>query len=317
MGLWDDIKNGVKAVADAVEDFVNDVGDAIGNAVEAVGDAINDGLNWLGEQIGLTPPFSWLGGVIKGIFAIASAVIKAVFGIIGGLVGGLIKIIGGLITLQGNVMLEGLWDIVSPIIGSVIVILGKIIAWVQSILFLQGFERPLTEWEITQLKRVFRDTLNYYVIRLIESHSGLFGLNPRAFTLGNTIYMKRKNFGIDLLVHETTHVWQYQQTGNRYASDALAAQWFVSNAYSWQKEVDERGKTDWRDFNNEAQAAFLQDVWLDGELRDDAGTTLDSGDGVFYDADSQKTFGHFAVDGKDYTSIANQAVKTVRTEWGG
>ncbi len=316
MGLWDDIKNGVKKVADAVEDFVNDVGDAVANAVEAVGDAISDGLNWIGEQIGLKPFFSWLGGVFKGIFTILAVVIKAVFGIVGGILGGLIKIIGGLFTWQGGLMLEGLWDILSPILGSIIVILGKVIAWIQSIFYLQGFERPLTEKEITQLKRVFKDTLNYYVIRLIEDHAGLFGMNPRAFTLGNTIYMKRDNFEIDLLVHETTHVWQYQQTGNRYASDALGAQWFASDAYSWQKEIEERNKTDWQEFNNEAQAAFLQDVWLSGELHDSAGATLASGDGVFYDADGKKSFGHFEEAGHDYTLIANNAVETVRKEWG-
>ena len=316
MGFWDDVVNFIEDAGDAVEDFVNDVGDAVANTVEAVGDAINDGLTWIGEQTGFFGPFfSWLGGVFKGIFAIASATIKAVFGIVGGLISGIIKIFGGVLTLHGGLIWQGLGDIVSPIVGSVILIIGKIIAWIQAIFYFQAFERPLTDDEINQLRRVFRDVLNYYVIRIIEGHAGLFGINSRAFVLGNTIYMKRDDFSLGILVHETTHIWQYQQEGNRYASDAIAAQWFVDNPYSWQKEVDERGKTDWRDFNKEAQASFIQKVWSDGELRDANGATLTSGEGSFYDADNEKTFGHFEKDGSDYTAIANRAVETVRTEW--
>lgn len=315
MGLWNKIKKAVKKVADAVEDFVNDVGDAVGDAIEAVGDAINDGLNWIGEKLGFKAPFSWLGGIIKGVFSFVGAVIKGVFGIVGGILSGVIKIVGGLFTGQWSLMLEGLWDIFSPIIGSIIVIVAKLISLVQSIFYLQGFERPLTDKEKSELKRVFKDSLNYYVIRIIEGHAGIFGINSRAFTLGNTIYMKKKSFPIDLLVHESTHVWQYQQTGNRYASDALAAQWFVPDEYSWEREINTRNKDDWSDFNNEAQAQLLQDIWINGELHDSGGTMLNKGNGCFYDSDNKKAFGHFEIDGGNYTDIADDAVKTVRNEW--
>ncbi len=318
MGLWGEIKKAAKKVkkaAKAVEDFVNDVGDTIGDAVESVGDAINDGLNSVGDKLRIKPFTSWLGGIIKGAFAVVGGVIKGVFGIIGGGIGGVIKILGGIFTLGGNLILEGLWDIFSPMIGTLIVVGGKGIALVQSIFYAQGFERPLTDEEKAQLKRVLEDSLNYYVIRIIEGHAGVFGINDRPFVLGNTIYMKSDSFSIDLLVHETTHVWQYQQTGDRYASDAIAAQLFVADEYNWEREINVRGKDDWSDFNNEAQAEFFQDLWNKGELRDGVGTTLHSGDGYFYDADGKENLGYFEVDGKDYTSIATRAVKTVRNEW--
>ncbi len=315
MGLWGKIKKGIKKAANKVKDFVNDVGDAVGNAVEAVGDAINDGLNWLGEKLGIKPVFSWLGGVLKGAFALISAVIKGVIGIIGGIISGVIKIVGGLFTGQWDLMPEGLWDIVSPIIGAIIIILGKAVALIQSVFYAQDFERPLTHNEESQLRRVFKDALNYYVIRIIEGHSGLFGINSRPFTLGNTIYMKTDAFAIDILVHEVTHVWQYQQTGSRYASDALTAQWFVDDAYNWQKEINDRGKSDWNDFNKEAQAEFFQDLWLLGARRDTSGAILSTGNGTFFDADGTKTFGHFEVSGNNYTNIADRAVATVRDEW--
>jgi hypothetical protein len=315
MGLWGKIKNAVKEVAEAVEDFVNDVGDAVGDTVEAVGDAVNDVLNWIGDKIGGKPFFSWLGGIVKGGFAVLGALIKGIFGIIGGSIGGIIKILGGIFTGQGNLILEGIWDLISPIIGTIIVVVGKFIASVQSIFYAQGFERPLTDEEKKQLKRVFKGCLNYYVIRIIEGHAGLFGISSKPFVLGNTIYMKTETFTIDLLVHETTHVWQYQQTGDRYASDAIAAQWFVPDEYSWQREIDVRNKNDWSDFNNEAQAEFFQDLWKIGELRDSSGTTLQTGNGSFFDADGKKKLGYFEVSGKDYTNIATKAVKTVRNEW--
>lgn len=315
MSLWGKIKSAVRKVADAVEDFVNDVGDAVGDAVEAAGDAINDALNWLGDALGGKPFFSWLGGIVKGVLAVVGAVIKGTFGIIAGIVGGLIKIVGGIFTGQGGMIVEGLLDIVSPIIGTIVVVVGKVVALVQSVFYAQGFERPLTDGEKAELTRVFKTSLNYYVIRLVTGHSGLFGLSSRAFTLGNTIYMKTDSFPTDLLVHETTHVWQYQQTGDRYASDAIGAQWFLADAYDWRREIDVRGKDDWSDFNNEAQAEFLQDLWRLGAVKDSAGNILQTGNGVFYDADGVKTMGYFEVGGEDYTAIASAAIETVRDEW--
>jgi len=322
MSLWSKVKKAakkaakaVKKAADAVQDVVNDVGDAIGDGVEAAGDAINDALNWAGDKVGGKGIFSWLGGIIKGVFGLAGVAIKGVFGIIGGFVSGVMKIIGGIFTGHGKLILEGLWDIFSPILGTIIVVVGKAIALIQSVFYGQGFERKLTEKEISQLKRAFKNSLNYYVIRIIEGHAGIFGLNSRPFTLGNTIYMKSSSFDIELLVHETTHVWQYQQRGDRYASDAIAAQWFVPDEYSWQREIDVRGKGNWSNFNNEAQAEFFEDLWKIGELKDSSGVLVQKGNGSFFVADHSKTFEFFEANGKDYTSIAVEAVKTVQTEW--
>jgi hypothetical protein len=313
MGLWGEIKKAVKKVAEAIEAFVNHIGDIIGNAIEAIGCTMHDGLNWLDDKIGGKSIFSWLGGIIKGVFSVVSSLIIGVFGIIAGIAGGFIKVVGGIFTGKGSVILEGFWDIFSPIIGTIIVLGGKIIAFVQSVFFAQDFERPLTEEEKLQLKKVFKDELNYYVVRVIEGHCGLFGLSSRAFTLGNTIYLKTNTFGIDLLVHETTHAWQYQRTGNRYTSDAVAAQWVVKDGYNWEKEIVDRNKTNWVEFNVEAQAQFIQDIWKSGELRDIAGNVLERRNGVFFDADNEKNTGYFKVRGTNYSGIADAAIKTIRS----
>jgi len=305
----------IDKVAEGVERFANKLGDGLGNAVDTIGCAINDGLYKMGDTIGVKSIFLWFGGIIKGIFSIIGALVIGVFGIVGGIVGGGIKVIGGIFTGKGSVIQEGFWDVFSPIIGTIIVLVGKIIAFVQSVFYAQDFERPLTENEKLQLKKVFKNELNYYVIRVIEGHCGLFGLSSRAFTLGNTIYLKTHTFGTDLLVHETTHAWQYQRTGNRYTSDAVAAQWVVKDGYNWEKEVKERNKTDWIEFNVEAQAQFIQDIWRSGQLQDMDGTTLKRRNGVFFDADDVNKVGHFKVRGTNYTGIADAAVKTIRKNW--
>ena len=46
------------------------------------------------------------------------------------------------------------------------------------------------------------------------------------------------------------YVWQYQNIGARYSSDALYAQAFVDDEYSWEAEVN-RGNENWADFNKE------------------------------------------------------------------
>ena len=55
-------------------------------------------------------------------------------------------------------------------------------------------------------------------------------MNNRSFTLGNTISIKGDDpaINLDTLVHECTHVWQFQNAGVRYATDALWAQAIIA-----------------------------------------------------------------------------------------
>ena len=158
-----------------------------------------------------------------------------------------------------------------------------------------------------------------YNVRLIEGWSGIYGVNDRAFTLGNTIYLKNHNPSKepDLPVHECLHVWQYQNTGAPYISEAIAAQWFVEDSYKWEKEI-KRGKNQWVEFNKEAQAQFFQDIYTDGELdvAGDPPSHLER-NGVFYDADGNTKIGTFRYpikSGPNYTDRANKAVALVRSK---
>ena len=307
--------NRLLEAATVLEKTSNAAGRSCGDSgLEAAGATLLDALDGLGNKIGLTPICGWLGNILKGIFSLAAVVFKAIFGMLGWMLAGLIKIIGGLLTWQHALLLDGAWDILSSALGVLMLLTGKLVALLQSLVYAQGFERALTNTEKSELARVFKGRLNYHAIRIITGHSGIFGFSPRPFALGNTIYMKTANYSPDILVHEVTHTWQYQQGAGRYASDALTAQWFIPDAYNWQREIDERHKTTWQALNKEAQAEFLRDLWRQAELRDATGTVLQKGNGSFYDADGVLTFGYFTTGDKDRSDIAGNALRTIRGE---
>ena len=318
MGWFSDAAD---AVADVVSDVVEDVADAVTDAAETVGNAVEDALDWVAGQADKLPwaggflggVSRWLGRGISAAFDLLGGLIKGISSIVSGLIGGLIRIVGGTLSLDWSSIREGLMDIASGLAGGIILIGLKLVSFVQTVsYFLQPNERRLTDLEKKDLERVFRDSLALYNIRLVEGFAGIFSVNDRAFTSGNTIYLKHRDVSAEpeLLVHECVHVWQYHHAGARYTADALIAQ-YLGNAYEWRKEIEE-GRTDWVDFNVESQPQFLEDVYKYGELLDGHRTLR--GDGVFYDADGVARIGHFECASVDHTDRANDAVAALRAE---
>lgn len=169
--------------------------------------------------------------------------------------------------------------------GAVIMVGGKAVAFVQAVLGMQ-WPRPLTDDEVAHLSTVYAESVDLSLVRLVPGRAGVFSLNKRPFTLGNTIYLKNAG-GHGVLVHECAHVWQYQHLGGRYTFDALWAQLTVKpDAYRWTDELD-RGREHWRDFNREAQAQFLEDL-------------------------AEAGLGWFVVAGVDHTELARETLAEVR-----
>lgn len=307
--------SGLLNAARITEGYFNVPGEILARGIEIIGCGILDGAAWLGIKLKLEGPLKWLGGIVKGIFSIVAVAIKSLFGIPGGIISGLILIVGSLFTLRGSTLKKGAENLLMPTIGAVIMLVGKLVALVQTILYLQGFERPLTIQEKEILYPVFTESTNPYIIRIIDRHAGLFDITPRAFALGNTLYLKKPHFSDDLLIHEAVHSWQYQHFGSRYTIDALAAQWFVEDAYNWKKELEESQKADWLLLNMEAQAGFIEYLWLWGSLEDSYGSQVDYGQGCFFRSDGQSLFGKFNAYGKDFTLIASNATIAIRKKW--
>jgi hypothetical protein len=321
MGFGSWIKKAVKKVKKAVKAVVNAVEEVVSDVVEGIGNAIEDGLGWLGDRVPwVGGAFKWLGAVVSSVTDFVAAVVKGVVAIVAGVVGGLVTMLVGvfvgIFTGDWSVLGDGFRQLVSGIVGGGLLILGKLVAVVQSVFHLQAFERTLTDIETEMVRRVFAESIALYNVRLIEGWAGLYSLNSRPFTLGNTIYLKSVDTSSEpeILIHECVHVWQYQNNGASYIGGALGAQAFIPDEYNWERDIA-RGNLNWVDFNKEAQGKFLEDLWTDGSLIE--ATVTRERDGVFFFADGKGKIGHFDFEihspiANDYTKEANDAVKEVR-----
>jgi len=78
--------------------------------------------------------------------------------------------------------------------------------------------RALSMTEQFLLHPIFQSSLDYYSIRIADTTVGAKG---RPYTLGNTIRVPPgSTLDNRTLVHECTHVWQYQTKGTGYISDS-------------------------------------------------------------------------------------------------
>lgn len=155
---------------------------------------------------------------------------------------------------------------------------------------LRKIERPLRDWEIAEAKLVFRDTLDYASVRVHEGTSWPDAANqlgiwlkrisppptytPNAITIGNHCYFPANlpetqaewsqwKYTFGWLIHELTHVWQFQHQGWGYLYRALAAQFRLgTHAYDFGGavnliKVSQDGKT-LSFFNPEQQGKIAQ-----------------------------------------------------------
>jgi hypothetical protein len=328
-GFFRDLGRGVSiaanAVADAVETAVNAIGDAIADLIEFIGNVIAGILDALGTALAGIPGIGqalrtflhWLGTIVSTALDLVATFFKAIYNVVGDVVGGIIRVVGGAIGgllaldagLAGRTVLQGLQDMGAGVAGAVILVSAKILAYVQAIFFMQMGERPLTKDERTLLERVFRGSIAYSNIRIIEGFAGLFSINDRAFTLGDRIYLKDVDPAMqpDILVHEGCHVWQYQHFGSRYLMEALVSQ-IPADGYDWQVQLA-RGVPSWQQFNREAQAQFIQDLWNGGRQV----SPVLAGHGVFFRNDPVDRDVAFDASGTAQTSLAVEAVAYMRS----
>ncbi len=356
MAFWDDIGKAfedagraIGNVVEAVVDGVSDVLDAVADVVETVvhvvfefvadlytsiGNGIADLFNLIGDELKKNPVTGWLGeilgwvgDIIGAVFTFLGDAVKTIASYIVGIVRGVINIVRGIITLNSNLILKGLADIATGILGGLVVLLGSLASVIQTIIpgkEVQGRRRALSKNEIQVLKTIFHNSVALYNVRVIDGNSGIYQVNDRPFVLGNTIYMKNTNTsGLDylsILSHEVLHVWQYQNLGSYYATEALGAQISIPNAYDWEQEIN-AGRTEWVSFNMEAQGKFIEDIFIGGELLT---SPRQIGNGCFFKGDST-TVNSFMyppqplppappISQTDYTLKANNAVSAIRSK---
>jgi hypothetical protein len=140
----------------------------------------------------------------------------------------------------------------------------------QTLLFLEPEGRYLNSQEKAYLSWVFWGGDWWLdLVRIKEGFCGLWSLSPRPFTVEQTIYLK--NWPSDqnlsaaqreaLMVHESTHAWQFIHGGGDYKLDSLYYQARYGDAsYLWAPSVD--AGTQWGGLHAEQQASFVEDAYV-------------------------------------------------------
>jgi hypothetical protein len=177
-----------------------------------------------------------------------------------------------------------------------IVFAAKVFSSFQVLFRLEPKGRGLSDEEKAELETVFSGTVDLSKIILKEGKIGALSASGRAFTLCDTIYIPGDNgagFGargtdgyMTLLVHESVHVWQFQNGGTDYIKASLKEQtkgWWsgkgTREAYQYERGIGE-GKA-WAALNPEQQARLIEDSYRAGLFRD-ADMRLTGNDGVEY-----------------------------------
>ncbi|MBV9989462.1 MAG: hypothetical protein JO301_17410 [Chitinophagaceae bacterium] len=308
--------------ADRLQGFVSDLADCLADVFESAGNTFSEWLR-LPPGYAQSSPLkrcifsipAWFGNMIAGIGNLLGVLIKALFGIAAGIAGAGIKMVLAPARNNRGFLSEAAADLVFPITGSLLLIGAHSVSLLQRCFLCQRFDRRLSDAEWNMLLQVFGTSVSLYNIRIVDGWSKLFGsTGSRAFTLGNLIIANKMDFVRQpwVLVHECVHVWQSQHLGNRYAAEALFAQWRYRHpgAYDWTAEPG-RGKTHWLKFNPEAAAELIEDAWLEGS----AGTDADRGRGTFFSAANSGRIPFFIAskDRVDHTALALEAWQAIRS----
>jgi len=131
--------------------------------------------------------------------------------------------------------------------------------------------RKLTGAEVFQAASVFGSSIDFSLVR-IDTHSLMVFIakklkgytKGREFTTFHTINGEEGSIAIDTLIHELTHVWQYQQVGAIYMPEAIHAQ-NTPEGYDYGGipglEAAKATGKGIRSFNREQQAQIVQDYF--------------------------------------------------------
>lgn len=179
-------------------------------------------------------------------------------------------ILGGLAGAAGGALIGGLLGgPIGAIVGGVVGLIGGALLGDKA----GTKSRSLTGDEIKYAKDVFKDSIDYSAITITRD-SMLSAGAPR--TIGNTIHLKSdwghfkgdtmelSPTGLETLIHEMGHVWQYQNGGLAYIPESLWAQLKASiggksrnAAYDWR--AAHKDGLPWEQWNPEQQAEAIED----------------------------------------------------------
>jgi hypothetical protein len=270
------------------------LGNTFKKAASAVGNAISSGAKAVGNgaKTYATRVFDGIRGLGTGITSITKGYWRNLWEGLGTIGGGFGKLFEGKFAKGFLQIGKGLLKpLVQTSIDASLMWVGRIVSAIQTQLGVEPVGRKLDSSEIATLRSVYGNSINYSNIRIKEGSAGVFNIAKAAFTHGNTIYIPKNYLPLkpSLLIHEAAHVWQHQNGGIDYLSEALWAQ-NAGDGYKFGKALVENKS--WSQMNPEQQAELLEEAYDQG----------------FFDTPSSSFF-H---EGRNYTAFIRDAVAQVR-----
>lgn len=289
--VWEGVKSAGRAVGGAISsaagwvaDRAKDVGSFLSGAAKWVGERLRDVSQWVVNLIRDLPSrlARLASTIVDGLVGVVTFIPEAIQALASG---GLSGFAGW---LWEKAKRGGAW--VLTLVSRVFDVLGGPEA-IEFLLHLLSKARALTGDEITAAASVLGSSaIRWGDVRVAEGGvlSLVFALNnKRAFTTFHTINLP-PNETIDTVVHELTHVFQYERAGTVYIGGAIHAQATRgADAYNYGGpsglvSAKSAGKH-YRDFNREEQAQIAQDYY----------TRVIVGGGTSLSADQRAAYDYF------------------------
>ena len=293
-GIFGKIWGGIKKVGGAIGTGAKAVGSAIGKGAKAVGGAIWKGAKAVGGAIwkGAKAVGKWGWNVLKAggawvwnLFTQAPLRLWRIIEHLGSAAVGIIKWLwNGIKTVRGFKSFgQWLWSgfvsgaaWVGRLIAKLVDVvgLGEIMDLIWQ--FIKFNTRTLSSTETAEAKKVFAGSISYWQVRIDEYSliawlGSLFsGGGGMGVTTFHTINFNHKiktapgNSDMAWLIHELTHVSQYEHVGSQYLGEAIHAQATAGYGYGGEAALlaaHAAGKH-FRDYNREQQGDIARDFYL-------------------------------------------------------
>lgn len=277
--VWGGIKKAASWVGDKASKGIK----AIGKGASWLGSKIWSGAKWLGNKV--WRGVKWLGkqliDKISGVFQRIGNWITQLPARIGRLVKGLLEGLKSFkpwtLSWWKSLAKADTWKNFLKWVGArlidILEIAGIGEAYETIMDFIKFNTRTLNDEERTAAERLFGSSINLSLVRVDEAAfiGPLF--SDRAYTSFHTINSWGRET-VDVMMHELTHVWQYQTSGAIYMPQAIHAQVWGDGYNYGGKTGLQKAKTSGKgflSFNREQQAQIVQDFFLLKQAN--AGTT--------------------------------------------
>lgn len=256
--VWKGIKKGAKWVGNKIKKGVK----AIGKGAKWLGSKIGKGVKWLGGQL-----ISKIAGIFHRIGRWITQLPARVGRLLSGLLDGLKSFKPWTLSWWKSLGKLDTWKNFLKWVGARLIDMLEImgIGEVYETLmdFIKFNTRPLNEAERTAASRIFGTSINLDLVRVDERAIIGPAFSGRAYTSFHTINSWGRE-PLDVMMHELTHVWQYETAGAIYMPQAIHAQvWgegYTYNGAQGLQDAKSAGKN-FHSFNREQQGQIIQNFY--------------------------------------------------------